>query len=115
MDVLAFRKVLGGTHMLRRLLCSCFVTALLLAVIAPSSSSFGKDHLGSVLADDPPQTGNSFPTYLELRKIGLSGESAATNNFVLKRDAGTFTFKSGNLYFLSPVQGKVTGAVFIGE
>src|SRR4029077_15660816 len=35
-------------------------------------------------------------------------------DFVLKRDAGTFTFRSGNFFFLTPVQGKTTGAVFIG-
>jgi hypothetical protein len=52
---------------------------------------------------------------VQLRSVGLSGEVAATNNLVLKRDAGTFTFRSGNLYFLAPVNGKITGAVFVGE
>jgi hypothetical protein len=58
---------------------------------------------------------NQDPTYQALRTVGLSGEVSAVNNLVLKREAGTFIFKSGNLYFLSPVAGKVTGAVFVGE
>ena len=33
----------------------------------------------------------------------------------MKRDAGIFTFRSGNFYLLEPVAGKCTGAVFIGE
>src|SRR5712691_7287922 len=40
---------------------------------------------------------------------------ASVSNLVLKRDAATFTLKSGEIYFLAPVQGRVTGAVFIGE
>ncbi|MBZ5537764.1 MAG: hypothetical protein LAO31_17550 [Acidobacteriia bacterium] len=58
---------------------------------------------------------NQDPTYQALRTVGLSGEVSAVNNLVLKREAGTFIFKSGNLHFLSPVAGKVTGAVFVGE
>ena len=57
---------------------------------------------------------NCHPVYQQLRNVGLSGQSAVAQNVVLKRDAATFTFKSGNFYFLSPVNGKVTGAVFIG-
>lgn len=62
-----------------------------------------------------PAAANSDPTYQQLRNVGLSGEVAAANNLVLKRDAGTFTFRSGSLYFLAPVNGKVTGAVFVGD
>ncbi|HUQ49524.1 MAG TPA: M1 family aminopeptidase [Terriglobales bacterium] len=40
---------------------------------------------------------------------------SSANNLVLKRDAGIFTFRSGNFYFLTPVNGKVTGAVFLGD
>ncbi len=68
-----------------------------------------------VTAADNPASANSHPIYQELRHVGLSGHAATVSNLVLKRDAGTFTFKSGNLYFLSPVSGKVTGAVFLGE
>ncbi len=62
-----------------------------------------------------PAQANSDPTYQQLRNVGLSGEASAANHLVLKRDAGTFTFRSGSFYFLAPVNGKVTGAVFLGD
>jgi len=57
---------------------------------------------------------NSDPVYQQLRNITPGGKAIAVKDFVLKRDAGTFTFRSGNFFFLTPVQGKTTGAVFIG-
>jgi hypothetical protein len=33
----------------------------------------------------------------------------------LKRDAGTFHFRSGTVCFIAPVNGKITGAVFMGD
>jgi Peptidase family M1 domain len=58
---------------------------------------------------------NGDGTYQQLRNIGLGGEAITVNNLTLKRDAATFQLNSGTLCFLSPVQGKVTGAVFAGE
>ena len=63
---------------------------------------------------------NVDPGYQEIRKISddanaFSGEYATVNNLVLKRDAGIFTLKSGEVYFLKEAQGKRTGAVFFGE
>jgi hypothetical protein len=58
---------------------------------------------------------NSDPTYQQLRNLTLGSESVTVNNVTLKRDAATFRLRSGTLCFVSPVQGKVTGAVFIGE
>ncbi|HJQ33778.1 MAG TPA: carboxypeptidase regulatory-like domain-containing protein [Pyrinomonadaceae bacterium] len=64
--------------------------------------------------------GNADPVYQQLRQQGESpqefaGDYAQVNGLVLKRDAATFTLRSGELYFLAPVEGRVTGAVFIGE
>lgn len=58
--------------------------------------------------------------YQQLRQQGsgaqeFAGPYATVNNVVLKRDAGTFTLKSGELYFAPPVEGRTVGAVFIGE
>jgi hypothetical protein len=58
---------------------------------------------------------NSDTTYLQLRNITLGGEAVAVNNFTLRRDAATFHLRSGTICFLPAVQGKVTGAVFIGD
>jgi hypothetical protein len=62
-----------------------------------------------------PPVPNSDPTYQQLRNIRLSGEAIAVNNLTLVRDAATFHLRSGTVCFVSPVQGKVTGAVFVGD
>src|SRR5271170_4871455 len=66
-------------------------------------------------ADNPAPAPNSDPVYQQLRNLTLSGEAVSVSNFSLKRDAGTFHLHSGTVCFVAPVQGKVTGAVFIGE
>ena len=79
--------------------------------------------LGQQLSQRPPEAAptatsagpNSDPVYQQLRTVGLSGETAEVRNFTLQRDAATFTFISGKFSFLAPVNGKVTGAVFLGE
>ena len=63
---------------------------------------------------------NVEPAYVQLRKQSenanaFSGEYATVNNLVLKRDAATFTLRSGEIYFLTAVEGKTTGAVFFGD
>jgi len=62
-----------------------------------------------------PIAPNSDPTYQALRNLSLSGEAVSVSNLDLKRDAGTFHLHSGTVCFTAPVQGKVTGAVFIGD
>ena len=57
---------------------------------------------------------NSDPVYRQLRGIGL-GQTFRFDNFTLAADAATFQFEKGTLTFLSPVNGIVTGAIFIGE
>src|SRR6478752_7292433 len=63
----------------------------------------------------PRELANNEPAYLKLRNIKLGQEVARVNNFTLQREAGTFIFKSGTFHFLEPVNGKITGAVFLGE
>jgi hypothetical protein len=58
---------------------------------------------------------NSDGTYSALRNLTLGAESVSLTNYELKRDAGTFRFRSGTLCFVAPVNGKVTGAVFQGD
>jgi hypothetical protein len=61
------------------------------------------------------QAPNADGYYQQLRNITLGSEAVTVNNVTLKRDAATFQLNSGTVCFLSPVQGKVTGAVFVGE
>ena len=53
--------------------------------------------------------------YKQLRSLQGSGSGAATANVVFKRDAATFTFTSGRIFFAAPVAGHVLAAKFQGE
>ena len=66
-------------------------------------------------AEAPSSFHNSEPTYQQLRNLTLGGEAVSVNNFELKRDAARFHLRSGTVCFSAPVQGKVTGAVFVGD
>jgi hypothetical protein len=58
---------------------------------------------------------NNDPVYTKLRHIKLGQESVTVQDFTLRRDAGTFIFRSGTFYLLQAVKGKITGAVFVGD
>ncbi|MGC1450692.1 MAG: M1 family aminopeptidase [Candidatus Sulfotelmatobacter sp.] len=57
---------------------------------------------------------NSDPVYRQLRDVG-PGQTFRIDNFTLTCDAATFGFRHGTLTMLNPVNGVVTGAIFIGE
>jgi hypothetical protein len=64
--------------------------------------------------------GNTDPTYQQLRlqakaAADFGGPFAIVNNLVLKRDAATFTLKSGEIYFAPAVKDRTFGAVFLGD
>src|SRR5262249_2050131 len=58
--------------------------------------------------------GHSDPVYRQLHNLGL-GTTFRIENFSLPLDCATFEFKKGTLTVLHPVNGVVTGAVFVGE
>ncbi|HVZ82723.1 MAG TPA: M1 family aminopeptidase [Terracidiphilus sp.] len=50
-----------------------------------------------------------------MRNLLPGGEVVTVQNFELKRDAAIFTFKQGSFALYGEVNGKVTGAVFLGQ
>jgi hypothetical protein len=59
---------------------------------------------------------NSDPHYVALRaQPREAGPGFSVNNLVLKRDAASFTLKSGELYFVQAVEGRQVAAVFVGD
>src|SRR4051812_25907581 len=93
---------------------------LLLAALVASSSCIAqelKDRPESKVfaVATPAKAPNANATYQQLRNVTVSGESSTVSNLVLRREGATFTFKSGSFYFLTPVNNKVTGAVFQGD
>lgn len=57
---------------------------------------------------------NSDAVYRQLRDVGL-GQTFRFDKFNLVLDVATFHFTQGTLTFLRPVNGMVTGAIFIGD
>jgi hypothetical protein len=58
---------------------------------------------------------NSNAAYQQLRGLLPGSEVITVSNLELRRDAATFTFRSGSFAFYGEVNGKVTGAVFKGD
>jgi Peptidase family M1 domain/Carboxypeptidase regulatory-like domain len=57
---------------------------------------------------------NSDPVYRQLRNVGL-GQTYRFDDFTVQVDTATFHFQKGTLTLLNPVNGVVTGAIYIGE
>ena len=57
---------------------------------------------------------NSDPLYRQLRDDSL-GETFRFDDYTIVSDVATFHFLKGTVTFLSPVNGHVTGAIFIGQ
>lgn len=53
-------------------------------------------------------------TYNQLKAFALTGGSAQVKALVLKKDRAQLTL-DGTVYFAEPINGQITGAVFIGE
>ena len=59
---------------------------------------------------------NTDPVYQQLRQISdFTGPFATVRNLIIKRDAGIFTLRSGEIYFAPAIEGRITAAVFIGD
>jgi hypothetical protein len=74
----------------------------------------------SVNVPAPGAKANTDPVYQQLRQLGktnadFGGTFATVSNLVLTRDAATFTLHNGEVYFSSPIEGRVTSAVFVGD
>ncbi len=59
------------------------------------------------------QYANSDPLYRKLRNVGM-GNAFRVEDVTFKCDTASFELKQGTLTFLEPVNGFVTGAVFVG-
>jgi hypothetical protein len=69
---------------------------------------------GAVVHAQSKTAANTHPAYKELRGIAVGADAYQVTDLVLAKDAASFTL-TGTLHLLPPVQGKVTGAVFLGK
>ena len=84
------------------------ICLLLIGILALAMFTFAAD-LSTASSQD------LLGIYKQLRSLQGSGNSAATENVVLKRDAAIFTFASGRITFAAPVGGHIVAAKFQGE
>jgi hypothetical protein len=61
------------------------------------------------------RTANSETIYGALRSALPAGEAYPVKDFTLEREGGVFHFEDGQFVLYAPVQGKVTGAAFVGK
>jgi hypothetical protein len=92
--------------------------ALLSTLISPSILNMAAPRQNVGVQEKPAAAAraNTDPVYQQIRRNeDLNGAVATVDGLVLKRDAATFKFNKGEIYFLAPVEGRVIGAVFIGD
>lgn len=65
-------------------------------------------------AQVPSAATSGTALYRSIRAFDLAGGSVRVENLALKRDRAEMTF-NGTFYFAAPVNGHVTGAVFLGQ
>src|SRR6185369_15070644 len=114
MPVCTYPRSLPGRFMSRKNLVSLSVLLTLVCALA----AFSQDEPKKVTAEVTVYAND--PVYKELRSLSsatdvFSGDYATVNNLALKKDAGVFLLKSGEVYFAKAVQGRTVGAVFIGS
>ena len=78
------------------------------------SLAIARQHVEVNVSGKSAAFGNSDPVYRSLRGVGL-GATFHFDKVTIPLDTATFEFQQGTLTFLSPVNGVVTGAIFIGE
>jgi hypothetical protein len=70
---------------------------------------------GVIEAKGAARPANAEGTYLALRGALPVGNGVQVKNLTLERQGGVFHFTDGTFYFYAPVNGRVTGAVFVGS
>jgi hypothetical protein len=65
-------------------------------------------------AQAQPVTSDAQALYRTIQSFTLTGGTVQVQNLTLKRDRAQMTF-SGAFYFAAPANGRITGAVFVGQ
>jgi hypothetical protein len=63
----------------------------------------------------PAKAPNALKAYAALRDDLPGADGVTVKDFTLEREGATFHFDQGEFYFYAPVEGRVTGAVFVGR
>ena len=89
--------------------------AILLPALLIAASACAQTAAKNIEPNGAAHAPNAQNTYAALRADLPGAESVTVKDFTLAREGGVFHFDQGDFYFYSPVEGKVTGAVFVGK
>jgi hypothetical protein len=92
----------------RRRSTLAFVAVILLALAISAPGALGRGQ------SPPIKKILDLPLYDALKQFDLTGGVAQADGMVLQRDRVKMTF-NGTFYFESPIEGRIRGAVFIGQ
>jgi len=91
------------------------VSPLVLATFFTCVSSLAQTSTSNIEAKGAAHTANANGIYAALRTDAPTGDGISVENFTLQREGATFHFIKGSFYFYAPVNGRITGAVFLGS
>ena len=91
------------------------VSPLVLAMVFTCASSLAQTPAPTIEAKGAAHAANSNGTYAALRTDVPTGDGVNVENFTLQREGASFHFIEGSFYFYAPVNGRITGAVFLGK
>src|ERR1035441_7583411 len=89
--------------------------AICLPVVLLAVSAGAQTAAKVIEPNGPAKAPNAQQMYAALRADLPGADGVSVKDFTLEREGGTFHFDQGDFYFYAPVEGKVTGAVFVGK
>jgi hypothetical protein len=79
-----------------------------------AASACAQTASGPIEPKGPMKAPNAQSSYAALRTDVPGSDGVTVKEFMLEREGGRFYFAQGSFYFYAPVEGRVTGAVFVG-
>ena len=89
--------------------------AIILPVLLMAASACAQTAARPIEPNGPAKAPNSQSVYAALRADLPGADGVTVKDFTLEREGATFHFDQGEFYFYAPVEGRVTGAVFVGR
>jgi len=91
-----------------------FLSAMVLSLCV-TCTLFAQSPAAVIEAKGAARPPNADGMYQALRSVLPAGEGVQVKDFTLERQGGEFHFEQGSFFFYGQVNGKVTGAVFLGK
>ncbi|MGA2437639.1 MAG: M1 family aminopeptidase [Acidobacteriaceae bacterium] len=91
-----------------------FTRAFFFPVLLMAASACAQSAARPIEPNGPAKAPNSQSVYAALRADLPGADGVTVKDLTLEREGGKFHLDQGSVYFYTPVEGRVTGAVFVG-